>query len=277
MKQSQAVVQKRHQTILDLIEKKQNIQVSETSKALGVSELTIRRDFDLLASKGYLIRYHGGARQLESTLHTAPFFNKNSMNRVQKEQIAKVAASFIFDGDTVTLNAGTTTLEVFKAAMDKKATIVTNNATACVLLEEANLSLVCTGGEYNAKNNSYAGPLSTALISKMFSNICILGVNGITAEEGVTTAFYPETMINQMFLKQNRGLKIVVADGSKLGRTFCFNSATIDAFDILITDSSANPEELKKLEDLPNLKVILADQVNFDTFDASDIRRELEA
>ncbi|MDX9940308.1 MAG: DeoR/GlpR family DNA-binding transcription regulator [Sphaerochaetaceae bacterium] len=259
MKQSKAIVKQRQQRIFHMFEQEPTLYVTEVAKQLELSELTIRRDFELMASKGLVTRFHGGARLNATVEQTPEFSSKDSLNHQQKQMIAKVAATHIEDNDTVFINAGTTTLEVIKVIKDKPITIVTNSAPASEILVNTPAKLICTGGEFNSKNRAFAGPLATNLINKIFSNITILGVNGLSAEEGVTTAYYPETMINEEFLKQSKGLKIVVADGSKLGKTYSFNSTAMKNIDIVITDSSANEEEVGKLKALV-ITVILADK-----------------
>lgn len=260
MKQSQAEVHKRHQQMLELFNTHGSLQVSDVSKTLGMSELTIRRDFDTLEKKGYIVRFHGGAKLVSPLAEAAPVFeNKGTMNQIQKQQIARVASQFIQDKDTVFLNAGTTTLEIIKAIKDRNITIITNNALACSALGDGKAILISTGGEYNNRNKSYTGALATTLINKVFATVCLLGVNGITSADGVTTSAYLETMINEELLKRCKGKKIVAADGSKIGRTFCFTSADITDIDILITDSTADEEELDKMRE-KGVQIILADK-----------------
>lgn len=261
MKQSQAEVRKRHQLIIELLRKKQVLYVVDAAKELGVSELTIRRDFDHLLEKGFIKRFHGGAKLVVSKSEEPPVYeSKGLINKDKKEIIAKVVTDYVHAGDTVFINAGTTAYEVIKHIKDKDITIVTNNAIACNLIDsECKANLISTGGEYNARNQSYSGILATELIHKMYASVCILGVNGITASDGISTPFYGETLINEEFLSRNKGLSIVIADGSKLGKVFCFNSASMDKIDILVTDSSADEEELKKLR-ATNTKVIIANE-----------------
>jgi len=259
MKQSQAEVQKRHQRLLELFNTHGSLQVSDVSKILNMSELTIRRDFDLLEKKGYIVRFHGGAKLASATAEMAPVFeNKGSMNQTQKQQIAKVISQYIKDKDTVFLNAGTTTLEVIKCIKNMDITIITNNALACSALGDGSATLISTGGEYNNRNKSYTGALATNLMNRVFATVCVLGVNGITYNDGITTSAYLETMINEEMLKRCKGKKIVAADGSKVGRTFCFTSAEITDIDILVTDSSADPEELRKMRE-KGIEIVLAD------------------
>ena len=261
MKQSQAEVHKRHQRLMELFNTHGSLQVSETSTLLNMSELTIRRDFDALENKGYIVRFHGGAKLASPNIEATPVFeNKGTMNQIQKQKIAQVVSQYIQPKDTVFLNAGTTTLEVIKCIRDMDITIITSNALACTVIGDGAATLISTGGEYNNHNKSYTGALATNLINKVFASICILGVNGITHSDGITTSAYLETMMNEELLKRCKGKKIVAADGSKVGCTFCFTSAAITDIDILVTDSSADSEELKKMRE-KGVQIVMADMI----------------
>ena len=259
MKQSKEIVGRRHQQIIDLFAEKNPLYVTELSRELNVSELTVRRDLEALAKAGKVNRFHGGAQLVIPTNDDIlEYSSKDTIAQEQKRQIAQVAERYIKDGDTVFLNAGTTTFEIIKAIKDKDITVVTNNSLASTVLRNTNASLISTGGEFNSRNLSYSGVLATYLINKIFSSVTLLGVNGLSAAEGVTTAYYPETMINQEFLKQSKGLKIIACDGSKLGKTFSFNTASIAGIDIVITDSSACSVEVDKIR-AQGVTVVMAD------------------
>ncbi|MEG1806462.1 MAG: DeoR/GlpR family DNA-binding transcription regulator, partial [Clostridia bacterium] len=208
-----------------------------------------------------LIRFHGGASLKPQVSDESPKFkSKESMNYSQKVQIAKVVASLINDNDTVFINAGTTTFEVIRELSKKPIKIITNSVPAPSLFENSPSRLISTGGEFNAKNQSFTGDLATSIVNKIYASACVLGVNGFSSTDGITTADYLETMINELFLKRCKGLKIVAADGSKIGKTFCFTSASLSYIDILVTDSSANRDELAKFKEL-GIKIIIADAV----------------
>lgn len=261
MKQSRSVVFQRQCRIRALFSEHQTLQVSAVSRLLDVSELTIRRDFALLELDGFIERFHGGARLVSKNLPSAPLFeDKDRMKQRQKQQIARYIATLVQDEDTVFLNAGTTTLEIMRAINNKHITIVSNNALACTVIDGKAASLISTGGEYSPKNKSFTGISASLLIQKMYAQICILGVNGITAEEGITTSNYMETMINEELLKRCKGLRIAAADGSKIGKTFNFIIAPATSINLLVTDSSADSEALQKIASL-GVEIVLADQL----------------
>lgn len=249
MKQSLATVRKRQQKILDYFEHESSLGVTDLSERLEVSELTIRRDFNYLESKGLIKRYHGGAQKAGNSIQgIVNYDDKHTLHLETKRKIAQAVISHISDKDTVFVNGGTTTMEVIKLLIDKDITIVTNHVAAFTLFDRSNAKLLSSGGEYNPVTKSYSGPLATCFLDKMVANICILGVNGITMQEGITTAYYQETLVNEEFINRTNGSVIVVADGSKIGKTFGFNTASIDRVNILVTDTSADKEELAKLE-----------------------------
>lgn len=160
--------------------------------------------------------------------------------------------------DSVFINAGTTSLEVIKILLDMRVTILTNNSMATSLrTEKSKATLILTGGEYNATNRSFTGQLALSLIEMAYASVCILGINGVTAEKGLTTAFYPETMVNIEFMKRSKGKTIVIADGSKIGKTYSFKTAPMEEVNILVTDSSAEAGELSKIKEL-GTEVIIA-------------------
>lgn len=176
MKQSKAEVKKRQNKILELFQSSDALQVSEISGILGVSEITIRRDFDYLEKKGYITRFHGGAKLNLSHIDISPeSHKKEDLHGNEKMLIAKTVASMVQERDTVFINAGTTTLEVIKSIKNKHIRVITNNAAAIDHVSGGNLEFICTGGVYNEASKSFIGELSTSLIQK-YMRICVFWV-----------------------------------------------------------------------------------------------------
>ena len=259
MKQSRHLIEARRAGILKMLKERKKMRVEELSNCFQVSELTIRRDLEELDKKGEIVRFFGGAEIREEAMPVMKFTEKEVINREEKELVAQCAADLIQRESSIFMNSGTTVLEVMKRIKNKHATIITNNAQAGNALENGNCDLLCTGGIYNSATCSFIGEYSTNLIKETFAETAVLGVNGINVGSGITTSLFQETVLFKLMLERCRGKKIIVTDGSKVGRTKNYKSADIKQIDILITTSRADPQELEKIKNA-GIQLILTDE-----------------
>ncbi len=249
MNQSRAVIQNRHHKLLDYLRNNKTLTVADASALLNVSPLTIRRDFQYLEEKNLITRFHGGASFNSSfSEHETYLEEKKSLNEHIKDCIGQHVASMVPAGSTIFLNSGTTTLAVLKHLNDKKVRVITNNALAPASVWSDSIELILTGGECRNRSKSLVGGFATDAISKVYSDYCILGANGISSV-GTTTSVYAETEVNEAMVNKCNGKVIIVADSSKVGRSYNFFSVPAHKIDTLVTDTTADPEELKKLSD----------------------------
>ncbi len=87
----------RKSRILEILSSHQKIEVSALSEQLGVSQVTIRKDLDVLEETGILKREHGFAI-LSSTNN---LLGRLAHHYETKKLIAARAAEFVHDGDTL--------------------------------------------------------------------------------------------------------------------------------------------------------------------------------
>lgn len=260
MKQSKNVINERRHRIISLLDQYGTVRVSDLGSMLGVSEITVRRDLEKLSSEGLVHRQFGTASlNMESDSVPQLFEDKNHVRLFQKQAIARYIADMVKDGDTVFLNGGTTTMEVLRLIKGKNIVIVTNNALACTVMQNCRASLISTGGEYNPHNQSYTGAMASALIQRINATLCVLGINGITADSGITSSNYLETLINEEMIKRCQGKCIVAADSSKIGKIYKFCTSPISSIDLLVTDSGIMPEQLERFKQT-GMEVVLADK-----------------
>ena len=98
----------RQTEIIRLIEAKGSVQVDELARELRVSAMTIRRDLVKLEESGRIERCHGGAVAKQEVSYE----DKQVQNQREKNKIADRCAGLVSSGDTVFLDAGTTTYEI---------------------------------------------------------------------------------------------------------------------------------------------------------------------
>jgi DeoR family transcriptional regulator of aga operon len=235
-------------SILELLAQQSSVSLAEFSTGLGASAATIRRDLADLEAQGLLTRTHGGARAVASQSEL-PVRLKDSQFRHAKQLIARKAAQLIPSGRyAIALSGGSTTAEVAKALANRsELTIVTNSlTTAMEFASRPNLKVLMTGGLIRSNSFELVGSLAENTFNAINVGTAILGTDGISAVAGATTHDETEAKTNlAMVLHAERVL--VVADGSKVGRVTLAKVADLEQIHELVTDSSADPDELERI------------------------------
>ncbi|UUK65086.1 DeoR/GlpR family DNA-binding transcription regulator [Clavibacter sepedonicus] len=249
----------RRSRILERLADRGFATVAELAADAGVSAVTIRADLDALADSAAVQRVHGGAvlraglgareQSLEVTLESAAD---------AKRAIGRAAADLVESGQSVLLDVGSTTLQVARALVARDdlvdVTVITNGLTLALELERAmpRFTVVVTGGTL------LVDPLATVVLDRLHPDVAFIGCNGIDVDRGVTNVNLPEAEVKRRMVDAS-ARTIVVADGSKAGRTHLGSVAPLDRIDMLLTDADADadPRELGRLRD-SGLRVVQA-------------------
>lgn len=248
----------RQTRIQRLIEEKGVVKVVELSRMFSVTELTIRRDLDVLEKQGILDRTHGGAI-LRHRMKTEPLYSeKDQVHRLEKEAIGKAVNDLVEQGDTLLVNTGSTTSQVLGQLSGKHVRVITSNANALMEVTDPNIELILTGGIYRRQSNSLIGFFAHSLLDQVCGSKAIIGVDGLSIKFGLTTPIHQEAEVTRLMIERTQGPVIVVADHSKMGVVSNFATAPIKKINMLITDSGIKPDFKKMIEEL-GIKVIIAD------------------
>jgi DeoR family fructose operon transcriptional repressor len=223
---------------------------------LGVSEVTIRRDLEELEAKGLLERTHGGAIEARRLQTEFPYREAAEHNRDEKRMIGQAAARLAQAGETVFLNGGTTTLEVFRH-LDIPVKVVTNHVGIAAESSESPTELHLVGGEFRSNSSSCVGPFATDALRRVFALRAYVGVEGLSIRSGLTTPAAPEAEVAKVMIEQTQGPVIVVADHSKIGLVADFAIASLDDIDVLVTDAGIDEEYREDLSAL-GIEVLVA-------------------
>lgn len=244
MRNSNKVIQKRRTELTDYLQVKKTATIAELSTHLGVSEMTVRRDCEVLAKMGQLKHPFGKISYIAQVSEkSGPEDPLDSL----KEKLAKEASQHIADGQIIFINSSNTAVKTLNYLAQKKITILTNNLHALDYQRKAKNTVVLSGGEVNFDKDVLIGDIAFASFDSMRSNISLIGCNGLQLQTGISTSKLNEAQINRKII-ENSGQVIVLADYTKLGKTSNFTVGSIDAVDLLITDSFADPKLLKKFE-----------------------------
>jgi DeoR family transcriptional regulator, fructose operon transcriptional repressor len=252
MKRHKKLVDERRNQLLFELSISPNIKVDELAQRLRVSPLTVRRDLQFWEDKERISRHYGGATLIETFQQSC---NVNDIKELRKNAIAKKAAEFVDDGDTIFVNTSSTALLILKYIKHKRVNVITNNANAIFIQKDNLISVLLTGGELREPKESMVGEFAYNNLSRVSANKAFIGCSGISAQVGMTTAVLAEVAINEVMLRQCTGPRFVLADSTKVGHNHSFVSSSINKIDYLITDNAASEEYLVQLRD-KNVKII---------------------
>lgn len=242
--------QQRRRHILDELNKYGQVRVTELSHDLGISEMTVRRDLNALATVGDLVKVHGGATRGPSATSVEPGFNRKlGLAAAEKDALAHRAAGLIEPGMSVALNSGTTTYALAgQCTAIADLTVVTNSpriAEVFYSAENPSQTIILTGG-IRTPSDALVGPLATAALAQLHVDLCFMGVHGMTAEDGFTTPNMLEAQANRAFMA-SAAQQVVVADHSKWGLTGLCQISPLDAADVLVTGDGLSPDAVEIL------------------------------
>lgn len=244
MKMSKEVVDARRKKIMQRIQVKGSINVDDLAKELNVTPLTIRRDLQYWEDLGAIERYYGGARLIQSFVD-----NDEDNNEPYKHAIAKYAATFVEEGDTIFINTSSTALLMLKYIIGKHVTVITNNGKAIFMDHDPKIQIVLTGGELRVPKESMVGDFALNNINRVKANKAFLGCSGFDADVGFSTAILPEVSTNEAMIQRCSGEAFVLADATKINYIHQFIVASTDNFYYLITDTRVSQEELEAFEE----------------------------
>ena len=242
-------VRLRRELVLDLLDRKGRVTVGEVSALAEVSEMTVRRDLELLEREGALKRVHGGAISVVSTSYEPPFAIRAQRNVEAKGRIGKAAAELLGEGETVILDVGTTTLQVARNLVGRKnLTVVTPSLRAAELLaDEPGIRFLITGGLVRPGERSLVGDYAERAFTDLRFDTFVMGVGGIEAEIGLTEFNLDDARVKRAAIASAQRC-VVVADSAKLGRVAFARICPLDAIDVLVTDDQAPPDDLSGFE-----------------------------
>jgi DeoR/GlpR family transcriptional regulator of sugar metabolism len=176
--------------------------------------------------------------------------------------IGKVAAAYIEAGETIILDAGTTT-EFMLLFFQGKApfTVLTNSLTVQDrLANQAHINLLLTGGEYNREADALVGRGAHLFLSEIRADKVFIVAGGVSQAFGISSVDPHEAEVRRYMIDAAKEV-IALADHTVIGVDSRVKVCDLDRIDTLITDSGIRADQRLALTNL-GIKVIVAGQVN---------------
>jgi len=233
----------RHAKIIKLIEDRGSVQVEELAKELGFSPMTIRRDLVKLQESDQIERCHGGAVAKQEVTYA----DKQTSHRAEKEALAGVCAQYVTAGDTIFLDAGTTTFEIAKKLQHIPGImIVTNDLEIAQFLKNSEVDLVLCGGVVQKSTGSMLGYYTTNMLADFHFDIGFFGAASINSNYEVMTPTIDKAYLKRETVKRCESAYLVV-DKSKFGKQAMNRINHLSDYEAVITDYILNEAQQKEL------------------------------
>jgi DeoR family transcriptional regulator, aga operon transcriptional repressor len=241
--------EERQRAILNLLRRDGRVLVVDLARQFHTSQVTIRKDLDVLHVKGQIHRTHGGALPAgDGALEDPTLREKEKLHRKEKLQIATAAAHMVSEGQVVILDSGTTTTAIARALRNfQNLTIITNAVNIAAELSGSALDVILTGGSLRKNSFSLVGPLAEETLHKLHADILFLGVDGFDVQYGVSTPNLLEAKVNRAMIEISK-TSVAVCDSSKFGKRSLSLIAPTSSLQHVITDSGASKADLSALK-----------------------------
>jgi DeoR family transcriptional regulator of aga operon len=248
----------RLQRIQDQLRAEHIVSIIALSVLLGVSEMTIRRDLIGLEKMGLCRRTRGGAVSLHGVLaRDTHYSERETLNVAEKMAIGRAAAELVEDGETIAIDAGTTTARLAAALKDRRdVTVITNSLRVLdQLCDSSGIKLISTGGTVSPVGRGklghgdhfLVGPLAEAGMRRFRPSKAFMGTTGCTLADGLSNSVLEQTQIKRLMMDVSAEV-ILLADHTKFGRVASSIVGPVTLVNRVITDTGVLPRIKEALE-----------------------------
>ena len=228
----------RYSEIIELLQRNHRVDVNELAARFRTSQMTIRRDLNVLSKEYNIIRTHGGAMIGDQPVVRVISFDEEKIpHQEEKHAIARKAAGMIRSGQRIYLDSGSTTRIVLDyLEKDTRAVIVCNHlGVAQQALSFPNLSVVILGGEMIRLSNCSSGPITEEQIQKYTLDAAFIGAAAIAPDGSLYDGFSPEARFKSHIFDVSRHV-CLMADSSKINTYALSQYGHLSQVDTVITD-----------------------------------------
>src|SRR6266550_6231018 len=206
------LARQRQTLILERVREDGGVRVADLARELGVSDMTVRRDLELLHNRGLIEKVHGGATSLPgSALFEPGFAVKLRLQQDEKDAIADAAVRLIVPGTAIGISAGTTTYALARRLIDLAGlTVVTNSVPVADVLHRAGRSdqtIILTGG-VRTPSDALVGPFAVAALRTVHLDLVLMGVHGMDPLAGFTSPNLLEADTDRALVAAGRKLVV---------------------------------------------------------------------
>jgi DeoR/GlpR family transcriptional regulator of sugar metabolism len=242
----------RQERILEILREKTAVKNTELAERFKASNLTIRRDLDVLVDRGLVRRVYGGAVLSEEPGGAEPLRpgadSLSEQRQVRRKAIAAAAVTMVREGDRVHLGNGTILIEIARQLRQfRQLSIVTGSLSAAFQLINTSHEVYVLGGRLHHDERNLSGSYAIRMAGDFRTNVTIIPCAGVSVDYGVMSDYLPAAELGRVAV-ENAEKSILVCSSKKIGRAAFHHVCPVAALDVIITDDGITPEQKEALE-----------------------------
>ncbi len=229
------------------LEEHHQAEVHALSGLLAVSEVTIRRDLEKLEHDGFLVRTHGGAILSEDQDYSEEQ-GESDASTVLVDEVGRLAARLIADGDTVMLSGGRLPRSLARSlAVRSGLTVLTNDIlVAREIATQAENRVVLLGGDLDPDELSVYGALALDDLQHFHVDRLFAELDGFgDGLELSASTQQKAALIREARLRARQFVILCLAESFSRNAFFRFGS--VSPADTVVTDRTLSDEAKMRL------------------------------
>lgn len=239
----------RRRRIVEWIQEEGAARVRDLAQAFQVSEATIRQDLEKLEHDGLITREHGGAflKSVPAQVHGLTLHHQENMDK--KRKIGALAASLVTNGETIILDAGTTTTEIAARLTEKRdLTVITNALNIALTLGAVpGFAVHMPGGQFKAPTLSLSGDKAVDYFKNIFAGKLFLATAGVALDAGLTYPSFADLQLKEAMIKAASRVYLV-ADSTKINKSSFTRLSDLEVLHSFITDDGVSDADVQAFE-----------------------------
>lgn len=248
----------RRRKVLEWLQEEGSARVRDLAGAFQVSEATIRQDLERLEGDGHITREHGGAYLNAMPAQVGAMALQHAGNMDRKRKIGALAASLVGDGETLILDAGSTTTEIATRLVTRQGLTVITNALniAMILGAVPGFAVHMPGGQFKPPTLSLSGDKSVEYFKNIFAGKLFLATAGVALNTGLTYPSFADLQLKEAMIRAAAHVYLV-ADSSKINKSAFTRLGALDLVQTFITDEGISDRDAREFEKR-GIKILIA-------------------
>lgn len=233
----------RRQVVRDMVTHQGFCTITELAIALDVSEMTVRRDIEMLASDGQVRKVHGGVTVLtQEVLNPSDFTARATEMSAAKQAMARVALNYVVPGSTICIDSGTTALELARLLPGGHGvTVVTHSVPVITaLMTKPGIHVRVMGGDLHPETQDFAGDTTIGAIRGQKFDVLFLAAGGVNGR-GVFCASDHEALVKRALIEAAQRI-VLIADSQKFAGPAMVRVCGLEALSQAIVDDGISEE-----------------------------------